>query len=521
MTAVHVLWSFFNPTTAVTLVIGLIVYNFFLFYNRVQRLQNWRQQGIKGPNPWLLYIRVLEFIIKPNAHLLEVKAIEKYGKVYGSTDIDNNFLVIADASLLKDVLVKNFHHFMGKNPISNAKYISKFLVLQSGSEWKHTRSIMSPTFTSGKMKAMLPLMKDCMKSMIDSIRRTEGKDIDAKTLFGGFTMDVIARCAFAVETNAHENPKHPFVVNATKFLAFPLLKLLLIFVTPEFIRNRLHMTFMDSSATDYLVKLGHHMIEERRRIGIKSEKRSYNDFLQLMLEAGRDTTETDDTEEHKVDIHNEQKTLTDEEIIGNIILILMAGFETTSSLLTFVSYVLAVHPEVQEKLRQEIQEAKDNNEGVLEYDTLMSLPYLEAVINETLRMYSPLIKVDRQCGEDITLDYNGKQILMRKGDAFVVPIYAIHHMEEYYPEPEKFKPERFLPENKDQLTPYTFLAFVAGPRNCIGLRFALLEAKLALSHLLLEFDFVPSPRTSIPLDFSGAKILLNAKEIVVSIRSRQ
>ena len=171
-------------------------------------------------------------------------------------------------------------------------------------------------------------------------------------------------------------------------------------------------------------------------------------------------------------------------------------------------------------MRQEIQEAKKNNNNELDYETLMSLPYLDCFINETLRMYPPVIRADRDCSEDITLDYNGNKLSMKKGDSFIVPIYAIHHMEEYYPEPEKFKPSRFLPENKDQLIPYTFVPFVAGPRNCIGMRFALLEAKLALSNLLLDFDFIRSPRTSIPLDFSAAKMVLTPKEVIVKLQSR-
>ena len=405
------------------------------------------------------------------------------------------------------------------------KYTSKFLTQLCGSEWKHTRSIMSPTFTSGKMKAMLHLMNECLEPMMNRVRKNNGKDMDMKDLFGCFTMDVIAKCAFAVETNTHDDENHPFVVNAKKVFEFSPLRMFMVLFTPKFIRTKLGFSFMDSSPMDYFIGLGHHMIDERRKKGIKAGNRSYNDFLQLMLEAGRElmNQEQEDTDEnfneHRVE--SKKKTLTDEEIIGNIILILLAGYETTASLLTYASYSLAVHPEIQTKLRKEILEAKKKNNGVLDYDTLMSLPYLDAVINETLRMYPPVIRVDRQCSEDITLDYKGMKIAMKKGDAFILPIYAIHYMEEYYPEPEKFKPSRFLAENKDQLTPYTFVAFVAGPRNCIGMRFALLEAKLALSNLLLEFDFVRSSRTSVPLDFSATKFMLKPKEVIVKLQTRQ
>ena len=525
MAVIQVIMSVLNPTTLVTMVLGLLVYYALSFYQMTKKLEKWYQQGIKGPNPYFLHWRILQFLLSSKALFMDSEFIKKYGKVHCYNETDRVALVIADAGLLKDVLVRHFSHFMDRRLIFREKYTSKFLTQLCGSEWKHTRSIMTPTFTSGKMKAMLHLMNECLEPMMNRIRKNSGQDMDVKDLFGCFTMDVIAKCAFAVETNTHDNESHPFVVNAKKFFEFPPLRMLMVLFSPEFIRSRLSLSFFDPSAMDYLAGLGHHMIDERRKKGIKAGNRSYNDFLQLMLEAGREPTnhEQEDTDENSNEhrVESNKKTLTDEEIIANIIVILLAGYETTASLLTYASYSLAVHPEIQAKLRQEILEAKNKNNGVLDYDTLMSLPYLDAVINETLRMYPPVIRTDRHCSEDITLDYKGKKIEMKKGDAFILPIYAIHYMEEYFPEPEKFKPSRFLPENKDQLTPYTFLAFVAGPRNCVGMRFALLEAKLTLSNIMLEFDFVRSSQTSVPLDFSATKVTLKPKEVIVKLQTRE
>jgi cytochrome P450 family 3 subfamily A len=503
----------------ISVVVGYLLYWALSNY---KRFQYWRKQGLNGPNPWLTFLRALTFVFLPNSYLRDVHNIKLYGKVYGVTEMDRNSIVVADADLLKDVLVRNFNHFMDRRRGLQVKYMAKFLTSLCGSEWKHTRSIMSPTFTSGKMRAMLSLMNECLKPMMMRVKKNNGQDMDMKSLFGAFTMDVISKTAFAIDTNSHDDENHPFVVNAKKFFSFPPWKLLISFFLPVSLRKVFNLTVIDKSAINYMAGLGHHMIDERRKLGIKTSNRGYNDFLQLMLEAGRESM--NDTEETNGDgsLKNSSvtKTLTDEEIIGNVILILLAGYETTASLLTFASHTLATHSEIQTTLREEISAAKDKNNGVLDYETLMNLTYLDAFINETLRMYPPVTRTDRQCSEDITLDYDGKKIHMKKGDGVILPIYALQHMQEYYPDPETFKPERFLPKNKDQLVPYTFLAFVAGPRNCIGMRFALLEAKLALSNLILEFDFVRSPRTSDPLDFSAAKIMLAPKEVIVRLVPR-
>jgi len=107
------------------------------------------------------------------------------------------------------------------------------------------------------------------------------------------------------------------------------------------------------------------------------------------------------------------------------------------------------------------------------------------------------------------LDYRvpGTSFTLEKGQLVNIPVYAIHHDEQYYPDPEKFDPERFSPENKSKLMPYSFLAFGQGPRNCIGMRFAVTEVKVAISHLVRNFRLEPSKKTLIPMEFSQATSL--------------
>jgi len=111
-------------------------------------------------------------------------------------------------------------------------------------------------------------------------------------------------------------------------------------------------------------------------------------------------------------------------------------------------------------------------------------------------------------------------ITLYKGQVVEIPIYAIHHSEEYYENPEKFNPERFLPENRDQIIPYTYLPFGSGPRNCIGMRFALMEAKLCLAQIVRRFRFVRSAKTEVPLRFKTVTPLTAAKSIIVGIEKR-
>jgi cytochrome P450 family 3 subfamily A len=102
-----------------------------------------------------------------------------------------------------------------------------------------------------------------------------------------------------------------------------------------------------------------------------------------------------------------------------------------------------------------------------------------------------------------------------------VPIYARHHDPEFYPNPYRFDPNRFLPENRHLLTPYTYLPFGAGPRNCVGMRFGLMEAKTAIVNLINKFKFVRTENTKVPLEFVKGSRILKAKDITVGIEIRK
>lgn len=149
-----------------------------------------------------------------------------------------------------------------------------------------------------------------------------------------------------------------------------------------------------------------------------------------------------------------------------------------------------------------MNEIFDSN-GDCDYDVVMQLPYLDAVICETMRKYPALIRLERVAKEDYELGDTGIKIL--KGQIVEIPIYAIHHSDEYYESPEQFIPERFLPENRHKLVPYTYFPFGSGPRNCIGMRFALMQAKLCLANLVKNFIFERSANTDIPVKYARMK----------------
>jgi cytochrome P450 len=154
--------------------------------------------------------------------------------------------------------------------------------------------------------------------------------------------------------------------------------------------------------------------------------------------------------------------------------------------------------------------------GKLDHETILNLNYLEAAINENLRLYGPATDNFRLCSKDIEI--NG--IKFRKGTRVLMPVYPVHHSEEYFPEPEKFLPERFLKENSGSITPFTFRAFGGGSRQCIGQRFAMNEMKACMAKLLAKFRLEMAPETKLEFE-KGSFFLLIFKDIKIKFVARE
>lgn len=224
-------------------------------------------------------------------------------------------------------------------------------------------------------------------------------------------------------------------------------------------------------------------IKQRETSGVQR-----NDFIQLLL--------------------NLRKTvsLTMNEMAAESFIFFTGGYETSSSTLTFCLFELALNPDIQQRLRTEIQDGLRDNKGI-SYDLLFELEYLDMVVKETLRKYPIIPAMLRKCTKDYLIP--GTDLLVTKGQNLMIPFYSIHHDKEFYPSPEKFDPERFSIENSKDRNPLTFLAFGEGPRGCIGVRFGMLQVKIALVKLLTNYELEICEKTTIPMKFIPAATFLS------------
>uniref|UniRef100_A0A4W5M9V1 unspecific monooxygenase n=1 Tax=Hucho hucho TaxID=62062 RepID=A0A4W5M9V1_9TELE len=301
--------------------------------------------------------------------------------------------------------------------------------------------------------------------------------------FGPYSMDVVTSTAFSVDIDSLNNPSDPFVSNVKKMLKFdlfnPLLLLILLFPYGGPILEKMKISFFPKAVTDFFyaslakIKSGRDTGNTTNRV----------DFLQLMIDSQKGNTTTGE---------EETKGLTDHEIFSQAMIFIFAGYETSSSTMSFLAYNLATNPHVMTKLQEEIDTVFPNK-APIQYEALMQMDYLDCVLNESLRLYPIMLRLERVAKK--TVEING--IVIPKDCVVLVPTWALHRDPEIWSDPEEFKPERFSKENKESIDPYTYMPFGAGPRNCIGMRFALIMIKLAMVEILQSLTFSVCDETEV------------------------
>jgi cytochrome P450 family 6 len=234
------------------------------------------------------------------------------------------------------------------------------------------------------------------------------------------------------------------------------------------------------------------------------------DFMHLLLQLkNRGKLVDDGSILNDKDNKGEDTALTMNELAAQAFVFFLAGFETSSTTMTFCLFELASNPDIQEKLRQEVNDILDKYDNKLTYDGVMEMHYMEKVINETLRKYPPLPGLNRVCTKDYHVP--GTDFIIEKGTKVMIPVLGIQRDPEHYPDPEKFDPERFSEENKKTRHPYTFLPFGEGPRICIGLRFGMVQTKVGLTILLKNYKFSLGSKTALPLKFDPKSFIMTTE----------
>lgn len=358
------------------------------------------------------------------------------------------------------------------------------LLTSNGEKWHSRRRMLTPAFHFDILKEYFEVFKEESDKLVSLLRESLGKELNIVPISTQFTLNTICESAMGVKLSNLGNDGIVYRENIYKVGKLLFLRLVRPWLRLEFLYSILGYKKQLDEVLRPVLEFTESIIKQRRRdfvsevprvstdsndenIYFRTKKRRYA-MMDTLLQAERDGLIDNDG------IIEETDTFTFE------------GHDTTSSAITFTLLLLAHHPEIQEEIFKEIKEIHgDKND--LTIDDLSKLEYLDRVIKESLRIYPPVAFISRELSEDYIHD----GFTQPKGSGCNIHIYDIHRDPVAFPDPEKFDPDRFLPENCARRSNYAFIAFSAGMRNCIGQRFAMLELKTVFVKIVTNFKIFP------------------------------
>ncbi|CAK1546274.1 unnamed protein product [Leptosia nina] len=455
-------------------------------YLRWQNLkQYWAKRGVAHLPPHPI-MGSLTFLQKKNPSVWMVEMYKKFKAPYiGIWLFWRPALIINSPDLARNILVKDFScfrdRFLSSGPSDPIGSLNMLTVKDP--LWSTIRRRLTSAFTASKLRSLQPLVNTKARELVQRIKNTEDKTklslrpYPPQHLFSDYTTDVSATAAFGVETNATLTGKDPMRTVTGAFMKFDVfrgLSWISVFFIPSLV-DTFRFTVFPKWATDYFTKIYTIVSEQRLEQKRTEEPR---DFLDVLLKLKEDSAKNNEG-------------VSDDAILAQAVIFLFAGFETTAAALSFVTYELAYHPEVQERLYKELRELMDKSPNE-QYDMseLAELPYLNAVMKETLRKFAPMAWLDRVALEEYKID---DHLTIPAGTPVYVNSIGMQYDSKYFPDPKQFDPDRFMPENEANLTPFTCMPFGEGPRGCLGKRFGQMSLRYGLSYLVLNYKIVPLP----------------------------
>ena len=390
--------------------------------------------------------------------------------------------------------------------------LGRGLITSRGEKWQYHRKLLTPTFNFKILESFISNMMSNVRIFLENLEQEARSNPDR-------LIEDISRYTFPctyeilLQTSMGINPEKPIDEKCVNLRHFhPLLtKLTDMMLKPwlwlfkyKYIRPLTTYGRMLNKHIVPVLAFGEQLISDR--LAYISKVDTMNNYFTNNKEPFMDTL----LREHMKD--PQRFTLTD--VRDEVHTFIGAGHDTTGWTLTYVLFLLGHHPEVQEKVQEEIDSFFNSfeKESDITIDSLKELKYLEAVIKETLRLYTPIPLVTRQIDQDLHLN----QFVIPAGAQIGLGLSQLHRNPEYWSEPARFKPERFI---DFKAHPYTFIPFSAGPRNCVGQRFAMVQLKSLLSFILKEYT-IQSLDAIDSILISGAPIALTHQSIRIKIFHR-
>ncbi|XP_016999628.2 probable cytochrome P450 28a5 [Drosophila takahashii] len=475
----------------VTLALGLLLGG-LLYAAMTWNFNYWRKRRVPGPKPQLFTGNYPNLYTMKRNMIYDLNDIyKKYKSKYDAVGIFSGWvpqLLVISPELAHRVFVTNFKNFHD-NELSRLTDEKTDFILSNnpfsltGEKWKQRRADITPGLTNGRIKSVYPVTNKVCQQMSEwvkkQIRLGAADGINAKDLGLCFTSEMVTDCVLGLSADSFTDKPTPIMANI-KDLFNPHWTFMILFAlvnTFPSLSHLIKLRFVPHHVERFFIGLMGTAVQSRKsQLATGHFKRT--DFLDYLMQLG------------------EKRNLDTRHLLAHTMTFLLDGFETVAGVLSHMLLLLGRDEEVQQRLRDEIQEHLQD--GIIPYDKLNELPYLDACLHESIRLFPPGFMTSKLCTESVELpNKDGPDFIVEKGTVVVIP-HSCHMMdEEYFPSPQTYNPDRFMDPDavKNLRERGVYMGFGDGPRICLGMRFATSQVKAAIVELISKFNVRVNPKT--------------------------
>ncbi|XP_011156580.1 cytochrome P450 4g15 [Solenopsis invicta] len=395
------------------------------------------------------------------------------------------------------------------------------LLITSGNKWRKHRKAIAPSFHMNILKTFVPLFYENSIDLVNRLRDEVGKEFDCHDYLSAVTVDILTETAMGIKREKRAKTGYDYAMAVMKMSDIVArrhydmslyLDTFFQFSKLANIQKKLLKTI--HTLTEHVIKQKAIDVEEKRAKGEQvkeaengkpSEKSNATEntetvknnttFNMHYVRDDLDEIDENDIGEKKrlafLDMMFEMKKngqMTDEEIWEEVNTIMFEGHDTTAAGSSFALSVLGNHPDIQARVHEELDTIFGDSDRQCTYQDTLEMKYLERVILETLRLFPPVPWIARKVNKEVKL-VTGNYIIPKNATVIIMQFW-VHRLEKYYPNPTVFNPDNFLPEKMQQRHYYAYIPFSAGPRSCVGRKFAMLKLKVLLSTILRNYRVI-------------------------------
>uniref|UniRef100_A0A7I5E703 Cytochrome P450 domain containing protein n=1 Tax=Haemonchus contortus TaxID=6289 RepID=A0A7I5E703_HAECO len=376
-------------------------------------------------------------------------------------------VMLYSARLVEKILNCSQHLNKGIAYYFFESWLGQGIITSNVDNWRPKRKLLTPTFHYDILKDFVPIFNDQAQILVKKFASLpEGKPVELMSYITLCALDIICETSMGKSLNAQLDKESEYVkaVHTVNDLVQKRTKSPLYW--NDYFYNKFGEGETEKKCIDILHSFTNKIAERRKELEDKQwrfeGRRAFLDLLLDMANSGQ---------------------LEASEIQEQVDTLMFAGHDTTSTGSSWALFLFGCYPEIQRKVQEEIDEVLEDSDYILP-EHLPRLKYLECCLKESLRLCTPVPMIMRKLGADQELE----GVTLPKGTQVVLNQYMVHRDPMYWPDPEKFDPDRFLPENCIGRHPFAFIPFSAGSRNCIGQRFGLMEIKVVVSWMLRHFN---------------------------------